>query len=115
MSSRLLTCPPDFSCPPAHSLVVMIHATLPGDPLMDTYYGWIGAPVVARLQPVQPCCLRNCSMWGCVSAEGAECDSPSPRADAGGRGTEQVGTSTAAVHNLSRGIQTDQDETVCLG
>ena len=48
-------------------------------------------------------------------AEGAECDSPSPRADAGGRGTEQVGTSTAAVHYLSRGIQTDQDETVCLG
>ena len=71
MSSRLLTCPPDFSCPPAHSLVVMIHATLPGDPLMDTYYGWIGAPVVARLQPVQPCCLCNCSMWGCVSAEGS--------------------------------------------
>ena len=71
MSSRLLTCPPDFSCPPAHSLVVMIHATSPGDPLMDTYYGWIGAPVVARLQPVQPCCLRNCSMWGCVSAEGS--------------------------------------------
>ena len=71
MSSRLLTCPPDFSCPPAHSLVVMIHATSPGDPLMDTYYGWIGAPVVARLQPVQPCCLCNCSMWGCVSAEGS--------------------------------------------
>ena len=67
-------CPP--GCSPArqtlvallHSLLVMIHATLPGDPLMDTYYGWICAPVVAGLQPVQPCCLRNCSMWGCVSA-----------------------------------------------